>query len=161
MNFMWCRPFRVKYPEVDTQLADWIVSLRSQNLRVSREHVQLTALELVRKEDMTDFTASNGWLQKFLQRCVANCSAGWLMYSRLGLSRVLPYYKFYLPVTFRHNFSSRRGTTTAQSLPADSIERIVHILPKTWWLSNRSTCAIKHFHKKCPNLASRLTVHAM
>ena len=69
--------------EMERELAEWILSMRQKRLRVSRKMIQRQALILfsdfcARKEaenldtntstGKRSFVASNGWLQKFLQR---------------------------------------------------------------------------------------------
>ncbi len=77
---------RAALPEMEENLAAWIENMRAQNARVTRSSVQMKALELAHQDCRhfnffflcfslftlllgdVDFRASDGWLQKFLQR---------------------------------------------------------------------------------------------
>ena len=50
-------------------LLEWIRSRRLKGLRVSRKLIMRKALHLSKEQQNTDdFTASNGWIQKFMRR---------------------------------------------------------------------------------------------
>ena len=52
---------------LEGQLVNWIETLRSQNLRVSRRVIQMKALEIQNEsvDSEREFVASRGWLEKF------------------------------------------------------------------------------------------------
>ena len=56
--------------ELDTQLAEWIHSMRDNSNRVSRKMIQNKALEIYPtvSDKGAGFLASRGWLQRFLKR---------------------------------------------------------------------------------------------
>jgi hypothetical protein len=55
--------------DVEDQLQEWIESLREKNLRVTRSSIMCKALELFQPNDSEQtFSASRGWLEKFLKR---------------------------------------------------------------------------------------------
>ena len=56
---------KAKLPDMEEQLASWILELRSTNCRVTRGAIQQKALELHQDDD--EFTASWGWLEKFMK----------------------------------------------------------------------------------------------
>ena len=53
-------------PDMEEELIAWIDSQRSGHLRVTRSSIQRKALELYHGEG--DFSASRGWIEKFLKR---------------------------------------------------------------------------------------------
>ena len=56
-------------PEMEDVLLEWIHSRRLKGLRVSRKLIMRKALHLSKEQqNMEDFTASNGWIQKFMSR---------------------------------------------------------------------------------------------
>ena len=56
-------------PEMEDALLEWIRSRRLKGLRVARKLIMRKALHLSKKQqDMEDFTARNGWIQKFMRR---------------------------------------------------------------------------------------------
>ena len=57
---------KLKFPDVEEQLAQWIEHQRAQHLRVSRTMIQQKAIQLHFGEE--DFSASRGWLENFLRR---------------------------------------------------------------------------------------------
>ena len=57
---------KAKLPDMEDQLASWVMELRSRNCRVTRGAIQLKALELHQVDE--EFSASRGWLEKFFKR---------------------------------------------------------------------------------------------
>ena len=56
-------------PEMEDVLLEWIHSRWLKGLRVSRKLIMRKALHLSKEQqNMEDFTASNGWIQKFMSR---------------------------------------------------------------------------------------------
>ena len=56
-------------PEMEDVLLEWIHSRRLKGLRVSKKLIMRKALHLSKEQqNMDDFTASNGWIQKFMRR---------------------------------------------------------------------------------------------
>lgn len=55
-------------PKIEKELVEWVNSLRAVNLRVTHTDIQIKALELNQSMSQADFTASRGWLEKFLKR---------------------------------------------------------------------------------------------
>ena len=51
--------------EMEKEVYDWVVSLRSEHLRVTRQAIMRKALELCQQ---IDFKASRGWLENFMNR---------------------------------------------------------------------------------------------
>ena len=55
-------------PEMEDVLLEWIHSRRLKGLRVSRKLIMRKALHLSKEQqNMDDFMASNGWIQKFMR----------------------------------------------------------------------------------------------
>ena len=55
--------------DLEEELFDWIINLRSHNVRVSRKMIRDKARTMMAgKDPLSDFTASKGWLQLFLKR---------------------------------------------------------------------------------------------
>ena len=55
--------------EMEDDLLEWIDSRRLKGLRVSRKLISKKALLQSRdQQKMDDFTASNGWIKKFMRR---------------------------------------------------------------------------------------------
>lgn len=69
-------------PCMEEALADWIDSYRSCHFRVTRSAIQRKALELY--DGDTEFTASRGWLERFLTR------HGYSLRRRTTVSQSLP-----------------------------------------------------------------------
>ena len=61
------RDIRLKAPEKDHELADWILCSLEMGYILTRELVKEKALELIGADD-PDFKASDGWLDAFLKR---------------------------------------------------------------------------------------------
>ena len=57
---------KAKLPEMEEQLASWVMEQRSRNLRVTRGAIQQKAFELHQGEE--EFSASKGWLEKFFKQ---------------------------------------------------------------------------------------------
>ena len=74
--FKWCKKVSTQpagekplAPEMEEVLLEWIHSRRLKGLRVSRKLIMRKALHLSKEQqNMEDFTASNGWIQKFMRR---------------------------------------------------------------------------------------------
>ena len=65
----WCgKAKRIKSQHLECAILTLIAQLREHGLPVSGEIIQQKALTFARKLDMHDFTASNGWLEKFKKR---------------------------------------------------------------------------------------------
>ncbi len=74
----------LSYPsEVDDEIAEWIIIRRDAHLPVSRQLVKIKSRQLINPHN-TEFTASDGWLQKFMIR------RGLSMRSRTSISQKLP-----------------------------------------------------------------------
>ena len=55
--------------DLEEGLFDWVINLRSRNVRVSRKMIRDKAKTMMADKDpLSDFTASKGWLQLFLKR---------------------------------------------------------------------------------------------
>ena len=56
-------------PDIEDQLQDWIESLREKNIRVTRSSLMKKAAELFQATETEEiaFSASRGWLEKFLK----------------------------------------------------------------------------------------------
>ena len=57
---------KAQAPDMEEELSAWIDSQRSLHIRVTRSAIQLKARELYEGEE--EFSASRGWLEKFLKR---------------------------------------------------------------------------------------------
>ncbi|KAG6457752.1 hypothetical protein O3G_MSEX010489 [Manduca sexta] len=57
-----------KYAELENILVDWIYSLNNQNLPVNGPFIKKRALEIATELEISDFTASSGWLERFKKR---------------------------------------------------------------------------------------------
>ena len=62
------RPLKAKYLAVDNAVIDFINFARSQRLPVTSSHVQACALKAAKQHNIPSFSASNGWLHRFLRR---------------------------------------------------------------------------------------------
>ena len=56
------------YEGIDDLLLEWLLNCREKNLPISGPMLQESALEIANKLGISDFKASNGWLQKFRTR---------------------------------------------------------------------------------------------
>ena len=54
--------------ELDNEVYEWIIAQRRLKLPISWRSIQVRARGLALDKNVNDFTASNGWLQKFLAR---------------------------------------------------------------------------------------------
>jgi hypothetical protein len=54
--------------ELDTRLFTWFSEARAGNIPISGRIIQEKAMHLAQSLNVTDFKASNGWLQKFVAR---------------------------------------------------------------------------------------------
>lgn len=61
------RPLYARYPAIDAEVVEFVNFARSQRLPVSSCLIKMCALLAERKNNI-QFTASNGWLQKFIRR---------------------------------------------------------------------------------------------
>ena len=76
---------KIKSDQLEQRLREWISSQRESRLRVSRKMIQKKALEWYREENQdNEFTASNGWLEKFLER------NGFVLRRKTTVSQKLP-----------------------------------------------------------------------
>lgn len=57
-----------KFDDVDTKVWQWFMSARSANLAISGPLIQEKAITVANELGLTDFKASNGWLEKFRKR---------------------------------------------------------------------------------------------
>ena len=62
------RPLYAKYPALEADVIDFIKYARSKRLPVSSTHIKARALRAASKLSIHKFSASNGWLEKFLRR---------------------------------------------------------------------------------------------
>ena len=62
------RPLYVKYPAVEADVIDFIKYVRSKLLPVTSTHIKARALRAASKLNISNCSASNGWLEKFLRR---------------------------------------------------------------------------------------------
>ena len=70
-------------PEVDDEIAEWILLRRGAYLSVSRELIKIKARQLIKQHNAV-FTSSDGWLQKFMVH------HGISLRSRTSISQKLP-----------------------------------------------------------------------
>lgn len=75
---------KIRSPELEDKLVEWIVRSRENRLRVSRSMIKRKALEWFAVEGGNEFKASNGWLQKFLSR------HGFVLRRRTTVSQKVP-----------------------------------------------------------------------
>ena len=73
---------KAQAPDMEEELSAWIDSQRSLHIRVTRSAIQLKARELYEGEE--EFSASRGWLEKFLKR------KGFSLRRRTTVSQRLP-----------------------------------------------------------------------
>ena len=74
----------LSYPtDVDDEIAEWILVRRDAHLPVSKELVKIKARHLIKPHN-AQFTASDGWLQKFMIR------HGLSLCTRTSISQKLP-----------------------------------------------------------------------
>lgn len=57
-----------KYADIDAELMKWFHEMRRKNVPLSHQVLQEKARELAKKAGNDVFCASNGWLQRWLQR---------------------------------------------------------------------------------------------
>ncbi|OQV20565.1 hypothetical protein BV898_05387 [Hypsibius exemplaris] len=56
------------HPELEKELARWVLEERSVGLKVCDSHIRETALEIAKRDDLAEFRASVGWLVNFKKR---------------------------------------------------------------------------------------------
>ena len=59
---------RTELSVIDDTLFRWVCQMRAKNMPLSGPMLQAKALEVAKNLNVTTFTASNGWLQKFRTR---------------------------------------------------------------------------------------------
>ncbi|OQV16119.1 hypothetical protein BV898_09754 [Hypsibius exemplaris] len=57
-----------EHPELEKELASWVLEGRSVGLKVSGSDIPETALEIAKRDNVAEFRASVGWLVNFKKR---------------------------------------------------------------------------------------------
>lgn len=56
------------FVEIESKLVNWIDDCNSKGIKVTVDLIRHTALELATQDNLCGFSASNGWIQKFMDR---------------------------------------------------------------------------------------------
>ena len=80
------RPLYAKYPAVEADVIDFIKYVSSKRLPVTSTHIKARALRAASKLNISNFSASNGWLENFLRRSAVQQSFKLHGKGSLGLS---------------------------------------------------------------------------
>ena len=68
------RPLKAQYPLIEAKVLDFVVYARSQRYPITSSQIREYALRAAELSNETRFSASNGWLQRFLRRSLTQRS---------------------------------------------------------------------------------------
>ena len=61
-------------PSVEEEVVLWIDEMRAENQQITQARIEQKALSIARSRGETDFTASRGWLERFLGDITCHCA---------------------------------------------------------------------------------------
>ena len=67
-NTKYLQPRHCMYPEIDAKVSDFYCDAHSKNMPVNSGLLKAEALAIAKEKNLSDFTASNGWLESFSSR---------------------------------------------------------------------------------------------
>ena len=67
-NTKYLQPRHCMYPEIDAKVWDFYCDARSKNMPINSGLLKAETLAIAKEKNLTDFTASNGWLESFSSR---------------------------------------------------------------------------------------------